>query len=79
MDLINIDYPQRFVDAIQDTELAKQERQTAVFAKTEQIIRAVTKTEQARVTEGCWETSTRRVLKGAFGSSWCVCQGILGR
>jgi hypothetical protein len=49
VDLINIDYPERFVAAIQDTELAKQERQTAIFAKTEQIIRAVTKTEQARV------------------------------
>jgi len=60
VDLINIDYPQRFVDAIQDTELAKQERQTAVFAKTEQIIRAVTKTEQARVFE---ETLKYEALK----------------
>jgi len=49
MQLVNVLYPKEFTAAIQDTELAKQAYEQAVFDQGRQVIEATTRTEQAKV------------------------------
>lgn len=49
LQLVNVLYPTEFTVAIQDTELAKQAYEKALFDKGKQVIEAETRTEQAKV------------------------------
>jgi hypothetical protein len=49
LQLVNVMYPTEFTVAIQETELAKQAYERAVFDQGKQVIEAVTRTEQAKV------------------------------
>jgi hypothetical protein len=49
LQLVNVLYPPEFTAAIQETELAKQAYEKAVFDKAKQVIEAETRTEEAKV------------------------------